>query len=114
MYASLKRLRDLEKHTKVCCAHEYTEDNLLFACSIEPQNLMIRKRYEECVRIRRKGGTVVPSTMELECETNPFLRWDNDQLFLAIQKEHPKLKNNQEAEIFAATRKLKDSKKYRS
>jgi hydroxyacylglutathione hydrolase len=114
MYESLKRLRALPQNTKVCCAHEYTQDNLLFARSMEPNNHALERRLDECIRIRKKGGTLVPSTLALECATNPFLRWDKEELFRTLQQENPLLKSNQEAEIFTATRRRKDSKKYRS
>ncbi|KIG13419.1 Hydroxyacyl glutathione hydrolase [Enhygromyxa salina] len=38
MRASLARLMALEDSVRVCCAHEYTEDNLRFAWSVEPDN----------------------------------------------------------------------------
>lgn len=113
MYESLSRLRDLDPSTKVCCAHEYTIDNLRFALSIEPSNLILQKRYEEGCKIRNAGGTLVPSTMELERQTNPFLRWEQREIIESLQKQLPNSSVNTSDEIFAATRACKDSKRYR-
>ena len=114
MYNSLARLRALPPQTKVCCAHEYTIDNLLFALSIEPNNLALQKRYEEG-RIRRdNGGTLIPSTMALECSTNPFLRWEQTEIIQSLQAQMPNIKLETPADIFAATRACKDSKRYRT
>ena len=38
MFDSLLRLAALPGETRVCCAHEYTQDNLRFAWSVEPDN----------------------------------------------------------------------------
>ena len=38
MLNSLQRLAQLPDDTRVCCAHEYTEDNLRFAWMLEPDN----------------------------------------------------------------------------
>ena len=63
---------------KVYCGHEYTENNLRFAMSVEPNNAKLIARYER-VKTLRAGGTptTVPATMEEEAQTNPFLRWDS-------------------------------------
>lgn len=114
MYNSLARLKDLPSQTKVCCAHEYTIDNLLFALSVEPNNLTLQKRYEEGILIRDKGGTLVPSTIELECATNPFLRWEQAEIIQSLQAQMLNMKFEAPAEVFAATRACKDSKKYRT
>ncbi len=68
------KLRKLPKETKVYFGHEYTGQNLKFARFVEPDNSAIAKRQAE---IDKKQGTplvTTPSTMQLECATNPFLR----------------------------------------
>jgi hydroxyacylglutathione hydrolase len=113
MFQSLNRLRSLPPETKVCCAHEYTIDNLRFACSVEPNNTILLERYTKGKQIRENGGTLVPSTIALECATNPFLRWEQKEI---IESLHTQLRNatlSTPADIFAATRQCKDSKSYR-
>jgi len=114
MFESLSRLRDLPSKTNVCCAHEYTIDNLLFALSIEPTNQALQKRYKQGCIIRNHGGTLVPSTIELECATNPFLRWDQPEIIESLQIQMPNSMLRTSDEIFAAVRRCKDSKRYKN
>ena len=95
MHDSLQRLAALPEGTRVCCAHEYTEDNLLFAWSLEPDNPALIQRIREVVALRAQGGCSVPSTIGEERATNPFVRVPN-------------------AAEFARRRALKDAKAYKS
>ncbi|MEZ4374781.1 MAG: hydroxyacylglutathione hydrolase [Polyangiaceae bacterium] len=113
MYASLSRLRDLPPETRVCCAHEYTQDNLRFAWSVEPGNLGLAERIRTAWQERGAGRSVVPSTIALERATNPFLRFDQPELAGAVQAAWPDRKLEQPGDVFAATRALKDRKDYR-
>jgi len=113
MYQSLQRLKALPLHTKICCAHEYTQDNLLFALSIEPNNTALQERAQECREIRQLGGCLVPSEKALEISTNPFLRWNSQEIINNLLQFFPALNPNSPAEVFAYTRKQKDSKAYR-
>ncbi|MEQ1502674.1 MAG: hydroxyacylglutathione hydrolase [Myxococcota bacterium] len=74
LFDSLLRLAELPGDTRVCCAHEYTQDNLRFAWSVEPGNAALRDRIRQVWAIRSAGGCAVPSTIEVERATNPFLR----------------------------------------
>lgn len=74
MYRSLQRIADLPGSTRVYCAHEYTLANLAFARAADPENTALLAREREAVAIRERGQPTVPSTLELELATNPFLR----------------------------------------
>jgi hydroxyacylglutathione hydrolase len=74
MFQSLLRLAGLPGATRVCCAHEYTEDNLRFAWLLEPDNHALADRVARVWAVRAAGGCSVPSTIEEERATNPFLR----------------------------------------
>lgn len=74
MHASLRRLAALPPSTRVYCAHEYTLSNLAFAAAVEPHNEAIQQRIREVKAIRAKGWPSLPSTLESELTTNPFLR----------------------------------------
>ncbi len=74
MYASLSRLAALPAETRVYCAHEYTEANIRFALAVEPGNARLRERAEETRARRAAGESTVPSLLEEEIATNPFLR----------------------------------------
>jgi hydroxyacylglutathione hydrolase len=113
MHASLERLAKLPGETLVCCAHEYTEDNLRFAVSVEPDNEVLRERVGQVEAIRARGESTVPSTIALERATNPFLRGDSPSLRATLARELPDEARASAGEIFAATRKLKDLKRYK-
>lgn len=114
MYDSLRRLAQLPAETRVCCAHEYTQDNLRFAWSVEADNDALAERIRETWKIRGEGGCVVPSTIGLEKATSPFVRWDSPSLQKSLADAWPERSLDTPAEIFAATRALKDRKDYKS
>ena len=84
-YHSLNRLASLPPRTQVYCTHEYTLSNAQFALHIEPENRAIQQRAEEIRQLRERGETTLPSTIELELETNPFLRVDSAEEFARIR-----------------------------
>ncbi len=114
MHASLERLAALAPETRVCCAHEYTLDNLRFAWSVEPENEALAARIRSARQIRAEGGSTVPSTVALERATNPFLRHHVPALRARVAAAVPERAMRTPAEIFAATRALKDRKDYRA
>ena len=74
MFRALSRLALLPDATKVCCAHEYTENNLRWAAEQCPQNTRIQKRYEAVKSLRARGELSLPSTIGLEQQTNLFMQ----------------------------------------
>ncbi|MFC3903901.1 hydroxyacylglutathione hydrolase [Acinetobacter marinus] len=86
MYHSLNRLAALPPRTKVYCTHEYTESNGKFAMTIEPENIALQQRYAEVQALRATGKITLPSSIELELETNPFLRCQSVDEFKKIRQ----------------------------
>lgn len=74
MYASLNRLAALPSPTQIYCTHEYTLSNAYFALHVEPNNTAIQQRFNAVKILRNQGLSTLPSTLELEHMTNPFLR----------------------------------------
>ena len=74
MYDSLQRLAALPASTAVYCTHEYTEHNINFALTLEPDNQALIKRQIAAHRLRQQALPTLPSTIDLELKTNPFLR----------------------------------------
>ena len=107
MHASLKKLMALPDDTKVYCGHEYTENNLRFARTLEPKNHKLVSRLERVESLRARGVSTVPSTMEEEKQTNPFLRWDSKELQSRLKADAADLRLDP-VSIFARVRKLKD------
>jgi hydroxyacylglutathione hydrolase len=85
MYDALcVKLAALPDDTLVYCGHEYTEGNLKFALTIEPENGEIKERYAKVRKIRANAADdwhdatpaemTVPSSIAEEKATNPFMR----------------------------------------
>ncbi len=74
MFGSLKKLGALPPETLVACGHEYTESNIRFALTVEPENAALQARALEVKQLRGAGRPTVPSMLGQEHETNPFLR----------------------------------------
>jgi hydroxyacylglutathione hydrolase len=114
MQTGLARLAGLDPATRVCCAHEYTEDNLRFALSVEPENSALKQRAEQVHALRAKGGCAVPSRIGEELDTNPMLRWGSATLIEQVRAQSGNAGLSTPVEVFTATRKLKDSGAYKS
>jgi hydroxyacylglutathione hydrolase len=108
MQASLKKLMALPDQTKIYCGHEYTENNLRFAVTLEPKNHKLISRFERVQGLRTRGVSTVPSTLEEEKQTNPFLRWDSKEIQKTLKARSPDLRLDP-VSVFAKVRQLKDS-----
>ncbi len=84
MLESIDRLRQLPPSTRMWCSHEYTLHNLRFALTIEPCNIDLQNRYHKAEVNRSNSQPTIPSTIGLERQTNPFLRWDIPVVSLAV------------------------------
>ncbi len=102
-WQSLARLRSLPASTWVYCAHEYTEANLRFALSVEPENQELVARFAEVQAARARGEATVPSVLGVEVVTNPFLRCDRATVAEAVG-----LSPADPAAVFGAVRAAKD------
>jgi len=74
MHASLARLAALPPETLVCSGHEYTASNAKFALTIDPGNPALISRVRAITDARAENRPTVPSTLQEERDTNPFLR----------------------------------------
>jgi hydroxyacylglutathione hydrolase len=81
MYKSLRKISTLPKDTKIYCAHEYTKKNIAFALSLKPDdmNLKLRKKFTSKLKI------TVPSTLDEELKTNPFLNCESLEAFKKLR-----------------------------
>ncbi|QQN73874.1 hydroxyacylglutathione hydrolase [Croceicoccus sp. YJ47] len=76
-WSSLLRLKSLPPQTTIYCAHEYTAANARFALHADPDNAALRDYAEEVEELRAQGRPTVPTTLERELASNPFLRADD-------------------------------------
>jgi hydroxyacylglutathione hydrolase len=105
MLASLDRLSVLPGDTRVCCGHEYTVANGVFAQTVERHNAALTARIEQARALRAGNHPSVPSLLDEERQANPFLRIDSAEL-KAWAREHGR--EGSRAERFAALRAAKD------
>jgi hydroxyacylglutathione hydrolase len=108
MVASLARLAKLPAATRIYCAHEYTLSNLRFARAVEPGNARLAQRERECMALRAQHTPTVPSTLEVELATNPFLRCTVAEVRAAAEAQAPGSGADALA-TFTALRKWKDN-----
>lgn len=79
MFASLARLKRLPPETLVFCGHEYTVENFRFATTAFPEDATLARRRDNLASCN------VPSTIEMECMTNVFLRAETADEFARLR-----------------------------
>lgn len=104
MHASLRRFADLPGDTLIASGHEYTTANLAFALSLEPGHADLISRRAEVEGLRAEGEPSVPSDLDTERRTNPYLRVHEPALKAATGTT-----GQTDEETFAAVRRLKDA-----
>lgn len=104
MWTSLSRLAAWPEETRIYCAHEYTQANAAFAITIDPDNDALKTRIAQIDTARAAGEPTVPSTLQLELDTNPFLR-----AHLSSVKESMAMQNAEDVDVFTEIRRRKDN-----
>ena len=101
-WESLSRVKALPPETLLYCAHEYTASNARFAVHADPDNAELADYVAEITDKRSRDEWTVPSRLERELATNPFLRADDPAM-------QARWGGNAPHETFAAIRAAKDS-----
>jgi len=96
MFESLQKLSQLPDHTKIYCGHEYTQRNLKFAKTVEPNNPNFNLQ------------STVPSTIHIEKLTNPFFRCEISEVHKAVENYCGK-KLSMPVDVFRELRIWKDN-----
>ena len=110
LHRSLQRLASQPDGTLVYCTHEYTEYNTPFAQICEPNNAALKQRIIDADALRAQNKPTVPSTMQLEKATNPFLRCKQPEILNKIEQQFGiKLAAGDEQAAFTALRKWRDA-----
>jgi len=104
MFQSLQKIDKLDDITSIYCGHEYTEENLMFAVSVEQGNKDVWERIAEVKYMQARNIPTVPSTLQTERLINPFLRTHE-----AAIKKFLHMESSTDAEVFAELRKRKDA-----
>ena len=108
MHHSLSKLLELDDNTMIYCAHEYTLDNLKFAQIVEPDNSLLQERIGLTQSLRQNNQATIPSSLKLEKQTNPFLRFNLESVKLAAEN-FAQTTLNTPAEVFKTVRYWKDT-----
>lgn len=87
MFKSLQKLATLPDETRVYPGHDYTEENLRFALTFEPDNDALLEKHKQVLEQTAAGKPTVPSTMVQEKQLNPFLRAQDWQTFAKLRKK---------------------------
>lgn len=74
MFDSLNQIAALPDQTQIYPAHEYTQSNLRFALTIEPDNAQLLSHATRVDQLRTNSKPSLPTTLALEKQINPFLR----------------------------------------
>lgn len=101
-WSSLSRLKALPPKTLIYCAHEYTASNARFALHADPDNAALADYADEIATRRARDLPTVPTKLERELATNPFLRADDPSL-------QSRWGGGDVVATFAALRSAKDS-----
>jgi hydroxyacylglutathione hydrolase len=93
MYRSLQRIAELPEDTALYCGHEYTLANAIFAVHAEPDNAATGARLEQVRTLRHQGKITLPTTVEAERRTNPFVRAANVETFARLRSEKDRFRS---------------------
>lgn len=103
MWNSLAKLAKLPPQTVVYCGHEYTQANAKFSLTIEPENEALQARAREVDAKRARGETTLPTRIDIELATNPFMRPQSP----AIRKRFG-MEKAQDWQVFGEVRERKN------
>ena len=87
MWNTLQKILALPEDTKIYFGHEYTQSNLEFGITIEPNNHALRERLE---KTRTDKTSTTPTTLKLEKKTNIFLRAKTLSRFTELRTQKDK------------------------
>lgn len=108
MYTSLNEtIGGRGDETKLYFGHEYTENNLKFAASVEPDNTAVQEKLARVRAIRAEGGYTTPTTLAEEWQTNPFMRVQAEGILATVAKEEPGT-GKEPAKVLGVIRAMKD------
>ncbi|HLS17028.1 MAG TPA: hydroxyacylglutathione hydrolase [Paenalcaligenes sp.] len=108
MLASLDKIAALPADTLICCAHEYTLSNILWALEVEPTNTQLQQYHQQVVAQRAQDQPTLPSRLGLELDANPFLRTREPNI-IAAARQYADADLTQDSDVFAALRQWKNN-----
>ncbi|AEG31459.1 hydroxyacylglutathione hydrolase [Thiomicrospira cyclica] len=109
MAHSLATIKTLPAHLKVYCGHEYSLANLNFAIRVESNNPILQQRHYKVNKAYKSQHPLAVTALQLELDTNPFLRTDSPDVATIIEQRLQKpIKTVTIGQKFACLREWKD------
>ncbi len=87
MQQSLDKFKKMPHNTSVYCAHEYTLGNIRWARTVDPHNPDLEQWQREAESLRNNHQATVPTSLEHELKTNPFMRTDEPVVITAAEQQ---------------------------
>ncbi|WP_423190385.1 hydroxyacylglutathione hydrolase [Alkalibacterium sp. f15] len=91
-YDALQKFKRLNDDVHVYAAHEYTQTNLRFAHSLQPNNEVVSKALDQVDQLRTEGHPTLPSTIGKEKMINLFLQAETLEDFIHLRKARDNFK----------------------
>ncbi|MDO6562517.1 hydroxyacylglutathione hydrolase [Amphritea sp. 1_MG-2023] len=107
MHTAMEYFKSLPDNTQIYCTHEYSLANLAFAAAVEPDNAEISTAIKRCTQLRDAHQPTLPSTIAIEKQINPFLRYHTATVKHAAEQVSGAPLNSEVA-IFSAIRDWKN------
>jgi len=107
LYQSLLKLAALPVETQIYCGHEYSEQNLRFGATVEPDNAALLSKLKLVAMMRADGQCTLPSSFAEELTTNVFLRCHLLQVKTAAEN-HAQCSLTTPDSVFAVLRQWKN------
>lgn len=86
LFNSITQLNQLPQHTKIYPGHDYLENNLLFALSIDPENRNYRRWYQKIQAIAADEKPI--TTIADEQKINIFMQSNDTKLWTVLAKNN--------------------------
>ena len=104
MYESVVKIKNLDNNTTIYSGHEYTISNSKFCLKLDKNNSELFERSKSVLSLRKNNKPTIPTTVQLEKDTNIFFRCEVQEIKNSIN-----MKNASSEEVFAKLRVLKDN-----
>jgi hydroxyacylglutathione hydrolase len=101
------KILKLPDRTEVFPGHDYAENNLRFARTLEPDNSSIDAKLKE-LKDANRNGHLIKSTIGQEKKYNPFMRFKRRELIESLRTEYPEHPLDDPLEVFRLVRELRN------
>lgn len=85
MFNSLRKIKKLDKETKIYCGHEYTLQNSNFCIQHDSKNIKLKDKITKIKKKLDNGLPTIPTVLNEEIECNVFLKAKNIKTFTKLR-----------------------------